>query len=380
MSAVANYLDLDNSNPFIACDAWCQTEHVDVECPSPYTFVWTIKKFSSRKAWGCGDSIVSTVFDIPVPNSENLITKWSLKLESDSDSDFLVLQIKNCSEVEVKAMYECSILDENKQQRNVSLSNQAILFGSSNGFSLFGSSPRSLKRFVDRKKLTGEMLPNDCLHIVCELTVIGFQNSVVGKKISEESDADIKPTEQQLSLDLEEAFLKNECSDSDVAIKCKDKVTRCHKFILRARSPVFDAMFKADMKENTTGVVAIDNLDPRVVTSLLHFIYTGKTPFIDEFAKDLLAAANQYQLEQLKSICEEKLCQTLTSNNCLEFLLLAEVYSCPSLKKCSLELAAKNLGILMKSSEWKEELSHHPSLRDEVIEIVLSLKNIDAKK
>ena len=111
---------------------------------------------------------------------------------------------------------------------------------------------------------------------------------------------------------------------------------------------------------------------------MLYFIYTGKIPNIDEIAKDLLAAANQYQIEKLKRSCEEKLCQTLESNNCLEFLILAQVYSSPFLKKCSLEMAAKNLVALVETNEWKEDLSDHPTLKDEVIKTALSLKN-DAK-
>ena len=121
-------------------------------------------------------------------------------------------------------------------------------------------------------------------------------------------------------LSSEEAFVKNDSTDSDVVIKCTDKVFRCHKFILRARSPVFDAMFKADMKESASGIVNIENLDSTVVEEMLRFIYTGKTKNIDKVAKDLLAAANQYQLKQLKTFCEEHLCLTLASKNSIEFL------------------------------------------------------------
>jgi len=365
---------LDNPEQIIDCNGWCQTEFLEWQS-TPYTFVWTIKNFSSRSAWG-SDALDSNIFYVQVPNSKELTTKWFLRLESDN-SNFWSLHIHNYTGTEVKAAYKFSILDSKKVRQNIMHSNGVALFSSSY------SSKSGFKTFVHRS-LTGDFLPKDCLHIVCDLTVIGAQIKVTGKKKIDTVDTQIKQdidSDQrlsELSHDLEEAFLKNEASDSDVVIKCSNSVFRCHKFILKARSPVFDAMFKADMKESSTGVVTIDNLDPKVVTSMLYFIYTGKIPNIDEIAKDLLAAANQYQIEKLKRSCEEKLCQSLESNNCLEFLILAQVYSSPFLKKCSLEMAAKNLVALVETNEWKEDLSDHPTLKDEVIKTALSLKN-DAK-
>ena len=61
------------------------------------------------------------------------------------------------------------------------------------------------------------------------------------------------------------------------------------------------------MKEKATGEVNLENLDPRVAKSMVHFMYTGKIPLIDGIAKELLAAADFYQVEQLKNFCEEKL-------------------------------------------------------------------------
>ena len=102
------------------------------------------------------------------------------------------------------------------------------------------------------------------------------------------------------------SFPENESWNSDVIINCNGKVFNCHKFILGARSPVFNAMFQADMKEGNAREVNIDNLDPKVLGDMLQFIYTGKFPNTDEFMKDLLEAANYYQLgkgSKVKQIC-----------------------------------------------------------------------------
>ena len=60
------------------------------------------------------------------------------------------------------------------------------------------------------------------------------------------------------------------------------------------------------MKEGNAREVNIDNLDPKVLGDMLQFIYTGKIPNTDEFMKDLLEAANYYQLgkgSKVKQIC-----------------------------------------------------------------------------
>ena len=43
-------------------------------------------------------------------------------------------------------------------------------------------------------------------------------------------------------------------------------------------------------------------------------------------AAELLAAAEQYQLELLKSICEEKLCSCLEIGNSVNYLVLGDMY------------------------------------------------------
>jgi len=170
------------------------------------------------------------------------------------------------------------------------------------------------------------------------------------------------------------SFPENESRNSDVIINCNGKVFNCHKFILGARSPVFNAMFQADMKEGNAREVNIDNLDPKVLGDMLQFIYTGKIPNTDEFMKDLLEAANYYQLEQLKIACEESLCLILQSNNCIGFLIFADTFSANLLRKKSLVMVAKNLSVLMKTSEWKDDLLNYPLLKEEIIENALALK------
>lgn len=69
---------------------------------------------------------------------------------------------------------------------------------------------------------------------------------------------------------------------------------RVHKAILSARSPVFEAMFEHDMRENEENSVEITDVAAEVLEKLLGYIYTGKVPFeLDRFAPELLMAADK---------------------------------------------------------------------------------------
>ena len=62
---------------------------------------------------------------------------------------------------------------------------------------------------------------------------------------------------------------------TDLKVQCEGQTFDCHKAILASRSPVFLAMFKANMKEKETNTVAIDDFKAKVVAEMLNFIYTG---------------------------------------------------------------------------------------------------------
>ncbi|WVZ59059.1 hypothetical protein U9M48_009262 [Paspalum notatum var. saurae] len=75
------------------------------------------------------------------------------------------------------------------------------------------------------------------------------------------------------------------------------------------------------MKESGTGgVVLIRDMEAQVFEALLYFIYTDMFPemardgeekeeVVMAMAQHLLVAADRYDMERLKLMCEEKLCR-----------------------------------------------------------------------
>lgn len=94
---------------------------------------------------------------------------------------------------------------------------------------------------------------------------------------------------------------------SDVAIIAGGKEIPAHRVILAAQSPIFAAMFGNGTAENLTRQVEISDVRHDVLLQMMRFMYTSKTPRKDRITCDLLVAADKYQLDHLKKMCESAL-------------------------------------------------------------------------
>lgn len=220
-------------------------------------------------------------------------------------------------------------------------------------------------QFIDLdslKEQSSQLLPNDSLTIVCDITVLEPEETVMESKHMDIERQ--KASRDQVCRDLEFALENKEFSD--VQIHCGGQVFDCHQVILSARSPVFRTMFQADMAEKKTRKVNIVDIDPNIMEDLLSFIYAGKTPKLDEHATDILAAAEKYQLDGLKELCEENLCRNLGHENCINHLILGDMYQANKLKKASLQFIAKNVNVFL-SKDWETCLRDRQNLMVDVI-------------
>ncbi|XP_028847217.1 speckle-type POZ protein-like [Denticeps clupeoides] len=82
----------------------------------------------------------------------------------------------------------------------------------------------------------------------------------------------------------------------------------------------------------TQNHVEIQEMDPNVLKEILIYIYWGKAPNIRQMAIKLLAAADMYLLDRLKSMCEDILCSCLTVDNAAETLILGDLHQVQHIK------------------------------------------------
>ena len=105
-------------------------------------------------------------------------------------------------------------------------------------------------------------------------------------------------------------------------------------------------------------------MEPAVFKQLLLFLYTGTAPEHrhDSITEPLFLAADKYQIESLKMICEESLMASLTLDNVTRFLVLANLHSSPKLMECCMTFLAANKKIIWSRNDWKQLNKNYPEL------------------
>jgi speckle-type POZ protein len=129
--------------------------------------------------------------------------------------------------------------------------------------------------------------------------------------------------------------------------------------MLAARSSVLRAELLGPMKENTATHIPID-MEAIVFRALLHFIYTDTLPEV---------AADRYNMERLKFICEEKLCSHLCKSTTATTLALAEQHGCSALKNACFNFLTSpgNLKAVMASEGFQHLRTSCPSVLEELV-------------
>jgi len=157
---------------------------------------------------------------------------------------------------------------------------------------------------------------------------------------------------------------------ADCTLKVGSQNYKCHRVILAARSKVFRAMFEHDLKENEQGEVEIKDLDAVTVQTMLDYIYSGETKNIKENARMLLEAAEKYDLQELKYMCEKCLSEDISVENCITLLNLAEFYGANELKKHLLHFVADNARSLLHETYWMDDVC--PEIIANMLEAVVN--------
>ncbi|CAG7723702.1 unnamed protein product, partial [Allacma fusca] len=107
--------------------------------------------------------------------------------------------------------------------------------------------------------------------------------------------------------------LRTDDSFADVTFKVGPDLShdfKAHKCVLAARSPVFRAMFQADMKEKNSGEIELTDVDPSTMNSFLHLLYEteGQNIFCDpKVVLEVLEVAHKYQIQEIIDSCTQSL-------------------------------------------------------------------------
>jgi speckle-type POZ protein len=198
-------------------------------------------------------------------------------------------------------------------------------------------------------------LRDDAFSVRCEFRVPTVVTKTVLLPTEEPTPSSPPPT--HVPADVHERLIRVFFDDmpTDVALEVGDETFPAHKRLLAAQSPVLAAHFTGPMRETIAPSVRIHDMEPRVFKAVLDLIYKGnlQLPLVDDddevnMTRHLLAAADRFDLERLKSICAEKLRTHIDRSTVATTLLLAQRHLCHALKDACLDFLAPNLKAVLK--------------------------------
>ena len=138
-----------------------------------------------------------------------------------------------------------------------------------------------------------------------------------------------------------------------------------HALILAARSPVFAAMFAHDaMMEAQTRSVRLDDVQPDVFRSFLHYVYRGKLsePLTEETVQPLYSIADKYAIDDLKADCIDWLLGHVRIENAVPLLAWAHLHAIDQLEEAALEFIARHGKEICPLADWEQLIKNYPQL------------------
>ena len=222
------------------------------------------------------------------------------------------------------------------------------------------------------------IIVDDCLTIRCDVTV---EKNMHSDEIRADQFVVVPPSD----LHMHFGSLLESMVGADVTFHVGRKKFLAHRFVLAARSSVFKVELYGAMKENAGNPIEILDMEADVFKCLLHFIYTDT--LLEMASRDvvmaghLLVAADRYDIERLKLICEHKLCSYIDANMVANSLVLADQHGCNGLKEACLQFLAcpSNLEAMMASDGYEHLKTSCPSVLRELVASLLAVELKAAK-
>lgn len=321
------------------------------------TYTWTVNNlnFLSDEDYNLIDSPYFSISN----------TEWFIRLISTLDNHpycFQMLLCKSSSNYTSKFQYSFSVRNEKtgKFIDSPALTNK--------------SNPWNVERkqiYDDVSTLIGSAystLPNDTLKIICKVQFVTYSQSNFANMTADE---DSKPVSTNISSDRHSGniFFGDPFSDVKLVTAC-GKELKAHKVFLASKSEIFAAMFTHDVLENKSNIVNIPDVDHEILKEMLRYIYTGQVENMENVAIDLFIAADKYDIQDLKSMCEKHIANSLTVENAIQIFDLADKYNAEQLKNQAIYFVKSNSAKITETGIFKQKLQVLGSFSDIVESLI----------
>ena len=161
-------------------------------------------------------------------------------------------------------------------------------------------------------------------------------------------------------------------ADARIVVEKEDVSFDVHKAILAARSSAFENIFtideddEPDVTEGETSNVCIVDLPVRAVRVLLKYIYTDSVDDLDGVLHSSFVAADMFDVQGLRDVCEMNLIRQLKEDNLFEEIVFASRNDARLLRRKGASLFRK----FLQSDEWHEHAERVPRVDRENLDIL----------
>ncbi|KAL6643085.1 hypothetical protein ACP70R_021266 [Stipagrostis hirtigluma subsp. patula] len=309
-----------------------------------------------------GESIRSCSFDVG-GRSWHVEYSPNGRTPDNTDSISLYLALDDVVSMAVKAKVKISLLDQDGEPvPSHSFTTVVVNFTEKRSW--------GYQKFIQREVLEKSgHLRDDSFSARFDVTVM--------KDVLTEETPFVAVPPSNLHLDL--GALLSSKEGTDVRFRIRRRTFAAHRSVLAARSPVFKKALLGQMKEgNADNIVRIDDIEAEVFAALLKFMYTDALPEMkkkDEsaMAQHLLVAADRYNLQRLKLICEDKLCEHIDVGSAATLLALAEQHNCLGLKEACFKFLSSSatMNVVMETGDFEYLKGSCPGVLKELMSKVV---------
>lgn len=148
--------------------------------------------------------------------------------------------------------------------------------------------------------------------------------------------------------------LRQEGSLCDIVLICKGDSFPCHKITLASASPYFRAMFTRGMSECGKSEICLNNVEPRILSIILDFIYTAEIRVTEENVCGLMEASCMLAMPHISEACTTFLGHQLDPSNCLGIRRFAHGYNCKELFEQAHRYLLRNFSEITMSEEFRD--------------------------
>jgi alpha-tubulin suppressor-like RCC1 family protein len=151
----------------------------------------------------------------------------------------------------------------------------------------------------------------------------------------------------------------------DVTFRLDDgSIVYAHKGILSTRSDYFKGMFSHGMIESLQDEITFSQTSSNAFLELLNFLYTGKENATPESSVELYELATRVNCSRWIPKLESIIISNIDETTCVDLLLVAETYSCPSIRYVCMKMIAENYKTNSKLAERvQQELANPETLQ-----------------